>query len=384
MLGFGAHVLGHRHPAVEAAVAEQLGKGWHFGIHNPLQEPLARLLTEAVPAAERVIFCNSGTEATMYAIRVARAFTGRTKVAVFDGAYHGAHDAGMVMAAPGSPRLEPVAMPLGAGVPDGVARDRILLPYREPAAFETIRRHKDDLALVMIEPVQSSNPHLDEDSAAFLHELQAVCRDCSVLFLLDEVITGFRLAFGGAQERLGLAPDLATYAKALGGGFPIGAVAGRADIMALFRGPASGDRRGVFSGGTFSGNVVSMAAGVALVSALKARRAEIYTYIDAQTAGLAARVNAYAAQRQMPVQMLTGGSLFQLYFQREPIRSSRDIRRDNARAERDFYLHLLAEGVLVPGTRRAFLSAAHAPEHVDAIAGAIENSLEACREDDLL
>lgn len=384
MLGFGAHVLGHRHPRVEAAVAEQLAKGWHFGIHNPLQEPLARLVTEAAPAMERVIFCNSGTEATMYAIRVARAFTGKPKVAIFDGAYHGAHDTGMIMARPDSPRLEPVAIPLGAGVPEGVRQDRILLPYRERAAFDVIRAHKNDLALVMIEPVQSSNPHLDDDSAAFLRELEAVCRDCGVLFLLDEVITGFRLAFGGAQERIGLKPDLATYAKALGGGFPIGAVAGRADIMALFQGPASGDPRGIFSGGTFSGNIVTMAAGLALVSELKVRRTEAYPYIDTATARLAQRINGYAEAQQMPVQMLTGGSLFQIYFQREPIRSSRDVALTKAAAERDFYLHLLANGVLIPGTRRAFLSAAHAPAIVDTLAAAIERSLDACREDGLL
>jgi glutamate-1-semialdehyde 2,1-aminomutase len=305
-------------------------------------------------------------------------------VAIFDGAYHGAHDTGMIMARPDSPRLEPVAMPLGAGVPEGVRSDRILLPYRERAAFDAIRAHRDELALVMIEPVQSSNPHLDDDSATFLRELQEVCREAGVLFLLDEVITGFRLAFGGAQERLGLTPDLATYAKALGGGFPIGAVGGRADIMALFQGPASGDPRGIFSGGTFSGNIVTMAAGLALVSELKARRDEVYPAIDAATAKLADRINAYAEGQQMPVQMLTGGSLFQLYFQRAPIRSSRDIALAKSAAERDFYLHLLANGVLIPGTRRSFLSAAHEPEIVDALAAAIERSLDACREDALL
>ncbi len=383
MLGFGAQVMGHAFEPVRAAVEAQLGKGWHYGIHNPHQAPLARLLSEALPSAERVIFCNSGTEATMYAMRVARAFTGKQRVGVFDGFYHGAHDYGLVQADPGSERLQPRARLMGAGIPDGVAAAQLVLPYREAAALDTIRDHADELAMVMVEPVQSSNPHLDDELGDWLRELQSVCNACGVLFMLDEVITGFRIAYGGAQLHWGLTPDLSSLAKAIGGGFPIGAVAGRADIMALFQGLGQ-DPRAVFSGGTFSGNPVTMLAGAAHIGYLREHRDQVYPRLNAAGDALAARINGFAERHNMALQMLNAGSMFQLYFQAEPIRSSRDIRAANSAAEADFYLHLLAAGVLIPGTRRAFLSAAHSDADLEALASAIETSLDACREDGLL
>ena len=380
-LGFGTHVLGHRHPAVVEALHDAVDRGFQFGIHNPDQERLASLVREAVPGVEGVIFCNSGSEATFYAIRAARAFTGRDVVATFDGAYHGAHDWGMVVVDPDSPVDAPVGIPMSAGVPAAVYESRMLLPYRRRAAFDLIRANADRLALVMIEPVQSSNPRLDEETSAWLRELREVCREHGVLFLMDEVITGFRIAWGGMAEHLDLAPDLVTHGKALGGGVPIGGVAGRGDVMRLFRGASSGDPRGIFSGGSFSGNPLSMAAGVALVGTLRAQRDQVYPYINAQGDRLASRLNDFAASHDMAFQVLNAGSMFQLYFQREPIGSARDVRYADRVAERDFYLHLLANGVLVPGTRRSFVSAAHTPEDVDAIADAVEASLLAVRDD---
>ncbi len=380
-LGFGTHVLGHRHPAVVAALHTAVDRGFQFGIHNPDQERLAELVCEAVPAADGVLFCNSGTEATMYAQRVARAFTGREAVATFDGAYHGAHDYGMVRADPASPRHAPEGVAMTPGVPDAVRALQVVLPYLDRAAFDIIAARRHELAMVMIEPVQSSNPRWDDDAIAFLRELQEVCRANDVLFCTDEVITGFRLAWGGGQEAFGLEPDLATYGKALGGGVPIGGVAGRGDIMRLFRGAASGDPRGVFSGGSFSGNPLSMAAGVALVTALRDGRDDIYPFINAQGDRLAAAVNGFAADHDIAVQMLNAGSMFQLYFQAEPIGSLRDVVHVDAAAEREFYLQLLSRGVLVPGTRRSFLSAAHTPDDVDTIAAAISDSLVAVRDD---
>ncbi len=302
-------------------------------------------------------------------------------VATFAGASPGAHDWGMLVVDPNSPVDAPVGVPMSAGVPAGVYESRMILPYRQRAAFDLIRANADRLALVMIEPVQSSNPRLDAETAEWLRELREVCRENGVLFLMDEVITGFRIAWGGMAEHLDLAADLVTYGKALGGGVPIGGVAGRGDVMRLFRGASSGDPRGVFSGGSFSGNPLSMAAGVALVGTLGAQRHEVYPYINAQGDRLAARLNAFAAAHDMAFQVLNAGSMFQLYFQREPIRTVRDIVHVDRVAERDFYLHLLANGVLVPGTRRSFLSAAHTPADVDAVADAVETSLLAVRAD---
>jgi glutamate-1-semialdehyde 2,1-aminomutase len=164
--------------SVVAALHEAIDRGFQFGIHNPAQETLASLVCEAVPAAEAVIFCNSGTEATMYAIRVARAATGRSKVATFDGAYHGAHNDVMVVTDPDSPHDAPRALPMSPDVPQGVRDTQVRLPYRSPAAFDLILAHAADLAVVMIEPVQSSNPRLDAETTAWLHELREVCRSC--------------------------------------------------------------------------------------------------------------------------------------------------------------------------------------------------------------
>ena len=233
--GFGPLVLGHGPQCVKDAFAEQLERGWHFGIHNARQAELAELLQEAGRCVDTAMFANSGTEATMYAIRLGRAFTNKSKVALFDGSYHGVHDYALVKADSKSPRSRPTTRVLGGGVPDVIKDETvIMLPYRDPAAFDLIREHKDDLAIVLIEPVQSSNPRLD--TGDFLHGLLDVCRESNVLFLMDEVITGFRIQYGGCQEHYDLSPDLATFGKALGGGQPIGAVGGRADVMNSFTG----------------------------------------------------------------------------------------------------------------------------------------------------
>ncbi len=270
-VGFGLHMLGHRHPAIEQAIKARVELGWMFGIHSTSQMKLATLLHQASPCAERVVFCNTGSEATMYAIRAARGFSGRDKIALFDGFYHGAHDYGMWITRPDSPREAPEKAAMGHGIPRAVADLVMLLPYRHPSAFDLIRRNAGELALVMVEGVQSSNPQ--PQAGEFLRELRQVCRNCGVLFGIDEVITGFRVAYGGAQALFDVVPDLATYGKVLGGGLPVGAIAGRADVMEVFTG--LGARNGIFSGGTFSGNPLTMEAGAAAVEYLAAHP-EIY------------------------------------------------------------------------------------------------------------
>ncbi len=369
-VGFGLHVLGHRHPAIHDALVARADKGWMFGIHTTAQMDLATLFHEAAPCAERVVFCNTGTEATFYAMRAARGFTGRDKIALFDGCYHGAHDYGMVVADPSSPPEALRTLPMGRGVPSVITALMMMLPYRHAAAFDAIRSHKDELAAVMVEGVQSSNPQ--SDAGEFLRELREVCRDAGVLFIIDEVITGFRLTYAGAQGLFDVQPDLATYGKALGGGMPIGAIAGRADVMDVFTG--LGAQRGIFSGGTFSGNPMTMVAGTAAVGHMKAHP-EIYPYMNGEGDRLARALNDFSTARQLPVQMKNVGSMFHLYFQREPVESARDIRAHHAVAEKAFYLHALNRGVLVPGTQRAFLSAAHTTQDVDTLIDVFTASL---------
>jgi glutamate-1-semialdehyde 2,1-aminomutase len=369
-VGFGLHMLGHRHPAIERAIKERTELGWMFGIHTTSQMKLATLLHDASPCAERVVFCNSGTEATMYAIRAARGFSGREKIALFDGFYHGAHDYGMWMTDPTSPREAPDKVAMGRGIPKALADLVVLLPYRNRAAFDLVRQHADELALVMVEGVQSSNPQ--SGAGEFLRELAQVCKESGVLFAIDEVITGFRLAYGGAQERFGVTPDLATYGKVVGGGLPVGAIAGRADVMEVFTG--LGARNGIFSGGTFSGNPLTMEAGAAAVGHLKAHP-EIYAELEARGDRLAAAVNGFCQERQIPAQMLHVGSMFHMFFQREPVASMRDVTAANRDAEKAFYLHALNRGVLVPGTQRAFLSAAHGEPEIDRLIEVFQASL---------
>ena len=381
-MGFGPHLLGHRPKVIEDAMREQMGRGWHVGLHNPLQAEFAGLLREAARCAEQSIFCNSGTEATMYGMRVARAFTGKTKVAVFDGNYHGAHDYALIRAAGDSPREAPLGQVLGRGVPETINDDTMMvLPYHDDAAFGLIRAHADDLALVIVQPVQNTVPR--DDGADFLHGLLDVCRDRGVLMLMDEVVTGFRVAFGGSQETCDITPDLATYGKALGGGMPIGALVGRAEIMALF-GKGWGHPDGVFSGGTFSGNPLTMAAGVAAVRYMRDHKHEIYPTLNAESERMATAINGFCQENQIGAQLLHAGSIFYLHFQREPIETSRDVGGGNREAEREFYLHLLGHGVIVPGIHLFFLSTAHTPEHVDTVIEAFKQSFLDVRADGLL
>ena len=369
-VGFGLHMLGHVHPDIEAAIQARSKLGWMFGIHSTSQMKLAQLVHEGSPCAERVVFCNTGSEATMYAFRAARGFSGREKIALFDGFYHGAHDYGMWATDPGSDRHAPQHVPMGHGIPEALHKLTLLLPYRSPAAFDLIRKHQDELALVFVEGVQSSNPQADVGE--FLCEVAEVCRQCGVLFGLDEVITGFRIDWGGAQARFGVTPDIATYGKVVGGGLPVGAITGRADLMDVFTG--LGARRGVFSGGTFSGNPLTMEAGAAALSHLKAHP-EIYERLERQGNQLREAVNRCCEQHQIPAQMKNVGSMFHMFFQGEAVNSMRDAHSRHLDAQKAFYLLCLDRGVLVPGTQRAFLSAAHSDEVLDKLIDVFTSSL---------
>ena len=318
----------------------------------------------------------------MYGMRVARGFTGKPKVASFSGSYHGAHDYALIKDDAKSPSSEPTGKTYGRGVPDVINNDTMMvLPYRDERAFELIRAHKDELAVVIIEPVQSSNPRTDTKD--FLHRLNEVCRECGVLFMFDEVITGFRMAFGGAQDYFDITPDLATYGKALGGGLPIGALAGRADAMALL-GKGWGHPDGVFSGGTFSGNPMTMAAGIAALEYMRDNQETLYPHLNDQGDRLAAEVNAFCEAHQIPAQLMNAGSMFLFQFQRGAIERARDVTGDHRDAENDFYLHVLGRGVIVPPLHLFFISEAHSAADVDVVIEAFQDSLLNVRADGLL
>jgi glutamate-1-semialdehyde 2,1-aminomutase len=379
--GFGPHVLGNKHPVIEEALSQQIKKGWHFGIPSVPQQILSDLVKDAGRCVDSVTFCNSGTEATMFAVRAARAFTGKQKVALFDGSYHGVHDYALVKVDENSDRSHPQPTTLGAGIPTAISEELMLaLPYRDDTAFDIIRDNKDELALVMVEPVQSSNPRLD--TKEFLHGLKQVCAECDVLFMLDEVITGFRIEYGGCQQYYDITPDLVTYGKACGGGMPIGAVGGRQDVMNTFSG--KGDVPFIFSGGTFSGNPLTMAAGIAATSYMRDNKEEIYPYLHEQSDRFANEINSFCEENQIPAQVMNAASVFHVVFTPGDIRSSRDIKKDWHVAEREFYLHLLGHDVIIPGIHLAFFSSAHQPEDVDRVIAAFKSSFEELRGDGLI
>jgi len=381
-MGMGPHLLGHRPDCVVDALRAQIDSNIHVSLHNPLQGKLAKLVQEACRCAEQVVFCNSGTEATMYGMRVARGFTGKDKVAVFDGNYHGSHDYALIKAAPDSPRDAPLGRILGRGVPDVVNDNTMMvLPYHDEAAYGLIRAHADELALVIVQPVQNQVPR--NDNAEFLHGLLEVCRECDVLMLMDEVVTGFRIAYGGGQEAYDITPDLATYGKALAGGMPIGALTGRADVMELL-GLGKADPRGVFSGGTFSGNPLTMAAGIAAVRYMRDNKETLYPELNARSQRMADAINGFCQENQVGAQLLNTGSIFYLHFQRDKIATSRDVTNTNTEAEREFYLHLMNHGVTVPGIHLFFLSDAHSDEDVDEVIEAFKQSFLDVRADGLM
>ena len=379
--GFGPNVVGNKAQPVEEALAAQIKKGWHYGIPGAEQARLAELIKESSSAVDEVMFCNSGSEATMFAFRAARALSGKRVIALFDGSYHGIHDYALVKAARKSERSAPTSVPLGAGVPDEVSKDlMMMLPYRDENAYELIRKHKDDLALVVIEPVQSSNPRLDNQQ--FLDGLRDVCTECGVLLMFDEVITGFRIEYGGCQQYYDIKPDLVTYGKAAGGGMPIGIVAGSKRVMNTFSGVD--DTPAIFAGGTFNGHPLTMVAGIAILEHLKENQEEIYPYLHEQGNRVASEINEFCMSNNIPAQMMNAGSMMHLIFSGESIESSRDIDQRLYKLEKEFYLHLLGHNVIVPGIHLAFISYAHKPEIVDQVISAFKSTFEDLREDGYL
>ncbi len=378
-MGLGSQILGHSVASVQEAVAQQAARGWHFGLAGEPQLNLARLIQSASPANERVVFCNSGGEATAYAMRAARAFTGRDLVGVFAGSSHGAHDYGVAGEEPR--RRLPALMESAAlftrswnrrtqrhpGVPQAVADTTVNLAYGHTSAFDNIRRRRRDLAAVIVEPVRAAQPGLDH--AAWLRELVNVCGEEGVLLILDERLSGFRLAYGGAQERLGAIADLVAYGEIVGGGLPLGAVAGRADVIGLL---ADAEERAAAERGA-AGNMLAIAAGAATLTHLAARRATLYPSLEEKSRLLAESFNGFCAAHVLPVRMRCAGSIFRIHF-KHPLGDTTASGMYPA-AEAAFYALLLSRGILMHPSRLGFLSAAHTTGDIAQIVTACRDAL---------
>ena len=373
-MGFGSHVLGHAHPEIVTTVQEAVSRGTQFGIHTPYQEPLAELFREAVPCADLVMFCNTGTEATMYGIRVARAHTAKSGIAVFEGSYHGAHDAVLVQAEDRSPRDRPAPVPMGRGIPDATIEDVLMLPYRHEAAFDLIRQNRDRLAVVLDRTGAGSQPHSRLRRVPPRAGRHLPGRGCPVAVRRGghRVPPSLRRCPGGVRGRT---PDLAAYGKALGGGLPIGAVAGRADIMRRFEWQKHQEEHDkVFAGGTFGGNPLTMVAGTAAIGHLRSNP-ELYERLAGHGRRFVEDIGGFCRRRSMPVQVLAAHSLIHLRFQMGPIVTARDVDRSLAQAEREFYIRLMLEGVLIPGDHLALTSTAHSDEDITRVIDAVRKAL---------
>jgi glutamate-1-semialdehyde 2,1-aminomutase len=373
-MAYGVLLLGHRPPMAVEALRAQVENGTIYGTPHPLEIEFAREFLACVPCGERMLLCNSGTEATMQAIRVMRAYTGKDRIAKFEGAYHGWHDyaSWSVWADPeaGGPADCPVPVPASAGIPGAVRDTVLMLPYSE-AAFDIIERNASELAGVLVEPVFGGGTiPVAQD---YLLKLREVTRRHSVLLLFDEVITGFRLALGGAQALYGVLPDLATYGKIIGGGLPVGAVACSREMMdAVVHADFS-----VAVAGTFSGNPLTLAAGTAVIRHLRSTPG-LYRDLASRGDYLRSTFNETARARGWPAVMTGTGSMFEAHLTESGVNVPRDMASRLDAPLADLQLQLRLNGVFIPWLHLAFLSSAHSDEVVEQVLQAHLKSVEAC------
>jgi glutamate-1-semialdehyde 2,1-aminomutase len=345
MIGnYSAMILGHAHPRVVDAIARQAARGTGFAAANPIEVELATVLCERVPSLDAVRFCNSGTEATMFALRLARAFTGRPKIARMEGGYHGTHDYAEVSTHPdvtsAGPPDAPAAQPDSIGTPAWALDQVVVLPFNSPDAAEAIiRREGRDLAAVILEPIIGAGGVIAA-TPEFLRRLREVTRELGILLIFDEVIS-FRVAPGGAQQVYGVTPDLTTLGKIIGGGLPVAAFGGRADVMELL------DPRhapGLAQGGTYNGNPLGMAAGVA---AMRELTPDVYEELNRRGARVTEQLSEVFASHDVEVQVNGAGSLFALHFTATPVVDYRTKAAADQKKTRDLFLGLVNHGVLM-------------------------------------
>jgi glutamate-1-semialdehyde 2,1-aminomutase len=358
LLGSGPMLVGHCHPEVMEAAQAQIARGTTFFANNRLGIELAEAIVDAVPCAEQVRFVSSGTEADLYAMRAARAFTRRDKILKFEGGYHGMSDYSLMSLAPKRSGNFPLAVPDSAGIPKSVREDMIIAPFNDAAAVDAlVREHKSDLAGVIIEPFQRIIP----PAPGFLAAVRKITQDNGVPLIFDEVVTGFRLAYGGAQEYYGVVPDLCTLGKVIGGGFPLAAIAGKAEIMAHFDRNKVGDDNFLVQIGTLSGNPVAAAAGLATMAILK--RPGAYDRIHGTGRELMGALGGLLKSAGIAAQICGEPPLWDVVFSDEPVRDYRGTLRGDAELMRRFNALLRERGIL-KGESKYYISLAHTADDI--------------------
>ena len=354
-MGWGSVLLGHAHPAVTAAVTKQAALGSNFAYVSAASLALAEEVIRISPACEQVRFCASGSEATMYCLRLARAASGKSRILKFEGAYHGSHEVGTTSCFAKHLYDWPQPEPLSAGQTEDCTQAILVAPFNDlEVTANIIAQHRDDLAAVIVEPLHRCLP----PEPGFLAGLRQVCDKHNVLLIFDEVVTGFRLAYGGAQERYGVIPDLVAYGKAFGGGYPIGLFGGRAEIMDLVREQRLGVERYVWTASTLGGNPVSAAASLAALAVLRGEG--VYPRLYALGEYLRTAIRRVLRDHGLPAQVIGDGPLAQMVFCASPVQSSRDIWQGNSALGRQVMLELFQRGVFLnPMGTKLYLSLAH-------------------------
>jgi len=368
VLSWGPLVLGHAPEVVLDALTDVMRRGTSFGIPTGLEVELAELIVERMPHLEMLRFVSSGTEATMSAVRVARAFTGRDAILKFDGCYHGHADSFLVRAGSGVATL---GLPNSPGVPEALARLTLTAPFNDLSATEEIlKAHAGQVAAIIVEPVVG-NAGFIEPTAEFLPGLRKLADEHGALLIFDEVMTGFRIAYGGARERFGVTADLTTLGKVIGGGLPVAAYGGRRDVMRTVA-PSGA----VYQAGTLSGNPLAMAGGLATLRALTPA---LHDAISVQTGRMVDGMRAIGRRHEVALTAGHAGSMWGFFFHPGPVRSYEDAKRCDAALFRRFFHAARERGVyLAPSAfEAAFMSAAHAPADVDDALARLDDALGA-------
>jgi glutamate-1-semialdehyde 2,1-aminomutase len=370
-MGWGSALVGHGRPEITAAVAAQAACGANFAYVNEASLALAEEIVRLAPAVEQIRFCASGTEATMYCQRLARAFTGRTLILKFEGAYHGANEVGVTSLFPHKLLPFPTPDPSSDGIEGAVAGQVLVAPFNDLATTEAIAdAHADRLAAIIVEPLQRCTPPVP----GFLKGLRALADRTGALLLFDEVVTGFRLAYGGAQEFYGVLPDLVAYGKALGGGLPIGAFGGRADVMAVVREDRLGRDRYVWVASTLGGNPISTGAALAALEIY--RRKETYPHLHELGRYLRDGMRRALAGRQLRAQIIGDGPLAQIVFSPDPVFDYRSTRRGDREKGRALMLGLFRRGIFLnPMGTKLYLSLAHDRAACDRLLDRLDDAL---------
>jgi glutamate-1-semialdehyde 2,1-aminomutase len=368
---WGALILGHAHPDVVAAVSDQAARGTSYGMTSPLEIELGEKITGAIPSVEMVRFVSSGTEAAMSAVRLARAFTERDLVIKFEGCYHGHSDGFLSEAGSGLATLGIAACP---GVPDAFARLTLNTPYNDLAGVETLfRQHPQKIAAIIVEPV-AANMGVVAPAPGFLEGLREITKREGALLICDEVITGFRMAYGGAQQVYRIDPDLTVMGKIIGGGLPVAAYGGKRHIMERVAplGP-------VYQAGTLSGNPLAMRAGLATLPKLEAPG--FYEAVNSRTERLAEGLRGGLKESGVEGVVNVAGSLLTIFFTKGPIRNYSDAKKSDTARFANFFQEMLARGIFLPPSQyeALFVSAAHTEANIDRTILAAHESFQALK-----